>query len=462
MEQFDAIVIGAGQGGGPLAGAFARAGRRVALVERAHVGGTCINEGCSPTKTMVASARVAHLARRGPDYGIRNGPLRVDLERVRERKRAIVTSFRSGSERALASAGVVVVPGAARFVGSHELSVTGTSGDRRLGAPSIFINVGQRPARPALRGLDHARVLDSTSIMELGSVPEHLVVLGGGYVGLEFAQMFRRFGAAVTVITRDDRLLPREDEDVSAAMQAIFAEDEIDLVFQAKPVEVAGESDGLRVAIRGPEGTPPQVAGSHLLVAVGRTPNTDDLDLAAAGVATDQRGYVRVNERLETNVPGVYALGDVTGGPAFTHWSYDDFRILRTNLLENGHRTTADRILPYTVYTDPQLGRVGLTEREARERGHAVRVAKLPMSSVARAIETGEPRGFVKAVVDADSRQVLGAAVLGTEGGEMVTLFQIAMLGNLPYTALRDGIFAHPTFAESLNNVFMAMERSAA
>jgi pyruvate/2-oxoglutarate dehydrogenase complex dihydrolipoamide dehydrogenase (E3) component len=411
---------------------------------------------------MVASARVAYLARRAPDYGIRTGPVRVDLARVRERKREIVSSFRAGSERALEKAGVTLVQGAARFVQSHEISVVGTSGDGQLGAPLIFINVGQRPARPALPGLDNVRVLDSTSIMELSTVPQHLVVLGGGYVGLEFAQMFRRFGAAVTVITRADRLLPREDDDVSAAMRQILAEDEIDVVLQAKPAEVLPEADGLRLVIRGPEGTPPHVSGSHLLVAVGRVPNTDDLGLPAAGVGADQRGYIRVNERLETSVPGVYALGDVTGGPAFTHWSYDDFRILRTNLLENGDRTTTDRILPYTIYTDPQLGRIGLTEREARERGHAVRIAKLPMSSVARAIETDEQRGFLKAVVDADSQRILGAAVLGTEGGEIATLFQIAMLGNLPYTVLRDGIFAHPTFAESLNNVFTAMERSVA
>lgn len=462
MEIFDAIVIGAGQAGGPLAGAFARAGRRVALIERAHVGGTCINEGCSPTKTMVASARVAYLARRASDYGVQTGPVRVDLARVRERKREVVNSFRAGSERALERAGVTVIYGAAKFTRSNAISVSTTSADRTLGAPLIFINVGQRPARPALRGLEAIRALDSTSIMELSSVPRHLVVLGGGYVGLEFAQMFRRFGAAVTVITKADRLLRREDDDVSAAMRDMLVDDGIDVVLRTHAEDVIADAAGPRLTLSGPEGTPRRIQGSHLLLAVGRVPNTDDLGLDAAGVETDDRGYIRVNDRLETSVPGVYALGDVTGGPAFTHWSYDDFRILRANLLDSGNRTTQDRILPYTVYTDPQLGRIGLTERDARERGHAVRIAMLPMSHVARAIETDEQRGFLKAVVDAKSQRILGAAVLGTEGGEIATMFQIAMLGDLPYTVLRDGIFAHPTYAESLNNVFMAMERSAA
>jgi len=461
LERFDVIVIGAGQGGGPLAGAFARAGRRVALIEREHVGGTCVNEGCSPTKTMVASARVAYLARRAADYGVRTGPVRVDLARVRERKRAIVASFRGGSERALEAAGVSVVRGAARFTASHTVVVVGQSAERSLTAPLIFINVGQRPARPALPGLGDIRALDSTSIMELAAAPEHLIVLGGGYVGLEFAQMFRRFGANVTVVARDTQLLAREDEDVAAAVHDVLVEDDIRVILRTQAERVAPDADGLRLTLRDAQGQPQDVLGSHLLLAVGRVPNTQDLGLEAAGVATDERGYVRVDERLETSAPGVYALGDVTGGPAFTHWSYDDHRILRTNLIDNGNRTTRDRVLPYTVYTDPQLGRVGLSEREAHEQGYAVRIARLPMSSVARAIETDEQRGFLKAVVDAKSQRILGAAVLGTEGGELATMFQLAMLGGLPYTVLRDGIFAHPTFAESLNNLFTAMERAA-
>lgn len=462
MERFDVVVIGAGQGGGPLAGAFARAGRRVALVEREHVGGTCINEGCSPTKTMVASARVAYLARRASDYGVRTGPVRVDLARVRERKREIVSSFRAGSERALEKAGVAVVRGAARFTASHTVSVAEQGSERSISAPLIFINVGQRPARPALPGLEDIRALDSTSIMELAAIPEHLIVLGGGYVGLEFAQMFRRFGASVTVVARDKQLLIREDEDVAAAVHDMLVEEDVRVVLRAQAERVVPDADGLRLTIRDVQGQRHELQGSHLLLAVGRVPNTQDLGLEAAGVATDERGYIRVNERLETSAAGVYALGDVTGGPAFTHWSYDDFRVLRTNLIDNGNRTTRDRILPYAVYTDPQLGRVGLTEREAREQGHVVRIAKLPMSSVARAIETDERRGFLKAVIDAKSHRILGAAVLGTEGGELATMFQLAMLGGLPYTVLRDGIFAHPTFAESLNNLFTAMERAAA
>ncbi|NUR35716.1 MAG: mercuric reductase [Gemmatimonadaceae bacterium] len=475
-EHFDLVVIGAGQGGGPLAGAFARAGRRVALVERVHVGGTCVNEGCSPTKTVIASARVAHLARRSAEYGVHavGGPdargWRTDLRRVHERKQGLVDSFRAGSERALTTAGVQLVRGQARFVGPKSLDVhaTETNGERvrRLTADTVVINTGLRPASPRLPGLDAVPYLTSTSILELTALPEHLVVLGGGYVGLEFAQAFRRFGSRVTVVQRDTQLLPHEDADVADAVAGILRDEGINVLVSADAVRVDRSGGGVRLAWRsrddadGNSADEGNVDASHLLVATGRAPNTGDLGLDAAGVTVDGRGYVQVNERLETSAPGVYAIGDVKGGPAFTHISYDDFRILRANLLEGRSLTTAGRLVPYTVFLDPQLGAVGVTEREARASGRRVRVAKLPMTSVARALEVDETRGFMKAVVDADSGQILGATVLGLEGGEIATLFQIAMMGRLPYTALRDGVFSHPTLAEALNNLFTAMDKA--
>jgi pyruvate/2-oxoglutarate dehydrogenase complex dihydrolipoamide dehydrogenase (E3) component len=459
-ERFDAVIIGTGQAGKPLAGALADAGWRTAIVERGRVGGTCVIDGCTPTKTMVASARVAHLARRASDFGVGTGPVQVDLTAVRRRKRAMVDSFSSGSERGLRRHDALeLIFGEARFTGPHEVEVRlNDGGARRLAAEKVFINAGARPAVPPIPGLDAVDFLDSTSIMELGEVPEHLVVLGGGFIGLEFAQMFRRFGAAVTIVERDARLAAREDEDVSEAIEQIFHDEGICVRTATEVVRVDRHgASGVEVQVR--DGASAAVIrGSHLLVAAGRTPNTDVLDVRAAGLETDARGYLRVNERLETGVPGVYALGDIAGSAPFTHTAYDDYRVARTNLLEGGDCTTTGRITPYTVFIDPQLGRVGMTEREAREKGMEIRVAKLPMSRVARAIEVDETRGFMKAVVDARTDRILGAAILGLEGGEVVTVLQTAMMGDLPYTALRDAIFPHPTLAESLNNLFMAMD----
>jgi len=456
-SRYDAIVIGSGQGGNPLATALANAGRRVAMIERQHVGGTCINEGCTPTKTMVASGRVAYLARRGADYGVRTGDVAVDMTRVRQRKRDIVDSFRSGGERRLANAHVELLMGEGELTSPDTVAVELREGGRRvLQAGTIVINAGCRPAAPPVPGLDAVPALDSTSIMELDVVPEHLLVLGGGYVGLEFAQMFRRFGARVTVVQRGPALLAREDADVAEAVAGIMREDGIEALLDAEATTAAAVPGGVRLEVR-VDGETRALEGSHLLVAAGRRPNTDGLGLEAAGVETDRRGYVRVDERLRTNVPGIYAIGDVNGGPAFTHISYDDFRILRANLLEGGGATTTGRLVPYTVFIDPQLGRVGLSEAEAAAAGRDVRVAKMPMSHVARALEVDEPRGFMKAVVDAGTGQILGCAVLGLEGGELMAALQVAMMGHLPYTALRDAVFAHPTLAESLNNLFASM-----
>jgi pyruvate/2-oxoglutarate dehydrogenase complex dihydrolipoamide dehydrogenase (E3) component len=475
-ERYDGIVIGAGQAGVPLSRALAQAGWKTALVEREHVGGTCINEGCTPTKTMVASARVAYVARRAAGYGIHTGPVTVDMARVRERKRNIVQSRRSGSQRRLETTeGLDLLMGEARFTGPHSVEVQlnvdnkHPGGEiRHLAADSIFINTGARPRRPSLPGLDRVPVLDSTSIMELDLVPEHLLVLGGGYVGLEFGQMFRRFGSQVTIVQRRGQLLTREDPDVAEEVANILREDGIEVLLDthALGVEQAAEGaaeGGIQLTVRTPEGER-TLSGSHLLAAAGRVPDTEHLNLAATarrpgrGVQTDARGFIQVNERLETGAPGVYALGDVKGGPAFTHISYDDFRIIRTNLLEDGDATTTGRLVPYTVFIDPQLGRVGLSEREARAQGRNVRVAKLPMNYVARALEVDEPRGFMKAIVDADSGQILGAAVLGIEGGEVMAILQMAMMGHVPYTAIRDAVLAHPTLAEALNNLFMTLD----
>ena len=453
-ERVQAIVIGAGQAGVPLASALAGAGRRTVLIERAHVGGTCINEGCTPTKTMVASGRVAHLARRGRDYGVESGEVGVDLARVRQRKRAIVERFREGSERRLrATEGLELVFGEARFLGPRTVAVNG----RTLESDLVFINTGGRPATPDIQGLEGISALDSTSIMELDRVPEHLLVLGGGYVGLEFAQMFRRFGSRVTIVQRGSQLLPLEDEDIAGEILGVLREDGVEVVLDAEARCTTPAADGVRLGIRTAAGER-EVAGSHVLLAVGRVPNTDRLGLDAAGVATDARGYVQVNDRLETNVPGVYALGDVNGGPAFTHVSYDDFRVIRTNLIDGGNAGVEGRVVPYTVFTDPQLGRIGLNERDARKAGRAYRVARMPMSQVARALETDESRGVMKALVDPESGHILGAAVLGIEGGELMALFQLAMMGDLPYDRLRDAVFAHPTLAESLNNLFSSLE----
>jgi pyruvate/2-oxoglutarate dehydrogenase complex dihydrolipoamide dehydrogenase (E3) component len=456
MQEYDATIIGAGQGGGPLASALAKAGKRVAIVERAHAGGTCVNEGCTPTKTMIASGRVAYLARRGADYGVQSGPIAIDQGRIRQRKRDIVDSFRSGSEGGLTgTAGLDVLWGEARFTGPKTLAVRlNAGGETELRAETIVINTGERPARPELPGSESVPVLDSTSIMELDAVPEHLVIIGGGYVALEFGQLFRRLGSAVTIVQRGKQLLAREDTDMAAAVADVLREDGLTILLETAAAGVAATGDGgVALTVRGPEGER-TITGSHLLAATGRTPNTDRLGLDVAGVATNGRGSITVDERLATNVPGIYAIGDVNGGPAFTHISYDDYRILKTNLVGDGGASTADRLVPYTVYIDPQFGRVGLGEDEARKAGRKVRVATMPMSSVARAIETDETRGRMKVLVDPDTDRILGAAIFGVEGGEIMSMLQIAMMGKLPYTALRDAIFAHPSFAESLNNLF--------
>ena len=461
-EEYDAIVIGASKAALFLGPALVQAGWRTALIEREYLGGVCVNVGCTPTKTMIASARVAQFARRAAEYGVHTGPVTVDMAAVRQRKRdlvSLISAFPAGLIEQ--TEGLDLVMGEGSFIDSKSVEVRLNGGGvRQMTADRIFINTGGRPSKPPIPGLDSVPTLDSTSIMELDTLPEHLVILGGGYVGLEFSQMFRRFGSQVTIVQRGKQLLPREDPDVAEEVANILREDGIEVLLDAEAVKVEQTADGeVQLTVRTADGER-VLTGSHLLVATGRVPNTEGLNLEAAGIRTNDRGLIEVNERLETDVPGIYAFGDVTPGPAHTHRAFDDIRILRTNLTMSGDRTTAGRLVPYTVFIDPQLGRIGLTETEARAQGRNIRVAKVPMNYPlpTRARELGETRGFMKAIVDADTEQILGAAILAVEGGEMMAVLQVAMMGKLPYTAIRDGIFTHPTLAEMLSDLFTLMD----
>ena len=457
-DHYQAIVIGSGQGGTPLCQALANAGLRTALVERAHVGGTCVNEGCTPTKTMVASGRVAYLARRGADYGVQTGNITIDMSRVRQRKRDIVNTFRNGNQsRMEKTPNLDLLFGEASFTGPRSIQVRLKDDSKRtLTADQFFINAGCRASVPSLEGMQSVPYLDSTSIMELDAVPEHLLVIGGGYIGLEFGQLFRRFGSRVTIVQQSPQLLRGEDADVAAEVLTIMQQDGIDVLLSTKVQRIAKEGPQIKLAVASAgESESRTISGSHVLAATGRVPNSDVLNISAAGIAADKRGFIQVNAKLETNVAGIYALGDIKGGPAFTHISYDDFRIIRTNLIEKGSASIEGRLVPYTVFIDPQLGRVGLSEEEARAQNRKIRVAKMPMSRVARALEVDETRGFTKVIIDAGTKQILGATVLGLEGGEVMSMIELAMLGKLPYTALYNAIFAHPNLSEALNNLFI-------
>jgi pyruvate/2-oxoglutarate dehydrogenase complex dihydrolipoamide dehydrogenase (E3) component len=450
-EKFDAVMIGSGQAANPLSSALTRAGKRVAVIERALVAGTCINYGCTPTKTMIASAQRAHMVRTAGELGIDVPDFQVNMERVRQRKRDMVNTFRSGSERRFESGSPELVCGEASFVSPHEILIKLNDGNKRkVEAELIVIDTGTSPKIPPIEGLNNIAYLDNVSVMELDTVPEHLLILGGGYIAVEFGQMFRRLGSRVTLVEKGRHILANEDEDIAEALTQILKEDGIEVMTGAEAQTVANENGRIRLQLKSGQTS----EGSHFLVATGRAPNTKELNLQAAGVETDDGGYVRVNEQLQTDVPHIYATGDVTGGPAFTHISFDDYRILRDNLLHGGQRKTSDRLVPYVVYTDPQLGRVGLTEQDARKHGKKIKVGQLPMTGVARAKETGESRGLMKVIVDAESDTILGAAVLGAEGGEIMSMIQIAMMGRLKPQALVDAVLAHPTYAESLNNLF--------
>ncbi len=460
IKAFDAIVVGAGQGGIPLAVALANNGWSVAVVERKYVGGSCINSGCTPTKTMISSARVAHLISRAKEYGVDCAPCSVDLSKVIKRKDDIVKSFRDGKRNLLLSTpGVSLIEGNARFVDKKQLEVELVSGGSELiKADKIIIDTGTSPSKPPIPGLDNATVLDSTSIMEIDKIPEHLLVIGGGYVGLEFGQMFRRFGSEVTIIQRNKQLLPLEDQDVAAEIEKILKGEDINVLTSTDTTKIDKPANERIVLIVKTGAEELTLEGSHLLVATGRNPNTSFLNPEATGISLDKKGFIPVNNQLETTVPGIFAIGDVNGGPAFTHISYDDHQILLKNLVEGDNTNISGRLLPYVVFMDPQLGRIGMTEKEASDKGYIFKVAKIPMSWVARAIETDETRGLMKAIVDTTTGRLLGAAILGIEGGELMSALQIAMLGNVPYTIMRDGMFAHPSLSESFNTLFSSLE----
>ncbi len=460
LKTFDAVIIGAGQNGPPLATALSGAGWQVALVERKHVGGSCINTGCTPTKTMIASARVAHMVSRAEEYGVNAGFKSVDFKKVIARKQGVVESFREGSKKKLLDTrGLTLLEGEAGFTGEKELEVTLPGGEKEyIKSDTIVINTGTAPNMPPITGLEDAGPLDSASIMELDELPRHLLIIGGGYVGVEFGQMFRRFGSEVTIIQRGEQLLPREDSDVAEEVAEILKEEGLEIVLNADTKKIEKPAPDKIILTVEAGGESRKIEGSHLLVAAGRVPAVEALNLESTGIKTDERGFIPVNERLETAVPGVFATGDVNGGPAFTHISYDDFRILKKNLLEDGKASTTGRPLPYVVFIDPQLGRIGLTEKAAAEIGHEYLVAKMPVSWIARAIETDETGGLMKVIVDNKTGRILGAAVLCVEGGEVMALLQVAMMGGLHYTALRDAIFSHPTISEAMNTLFGLIE----
>lgn len=455
-EQFDTIVIGAGQGGGPIASAFATSGRKTALIEREFAGGTCVNWGCTPTKTMIASGRIAHLANRSTDYGIRTGDVSVDMPAVRQRVRDIVTTFRDGSRKQVDQTdGLEFLEGEASFTGDKRIKVIMNEGGvRELHADTIVLDVGERARELKIENPDRIHLHDNRSILEIDEVPLHLVVVGGGPIALEFAQLFRRLGAEVTILNRGERILSKEDDDIARAVHDILIEDGIRIKLNTEPTGVQRDGEEIVIALTNEGKATERLRATHVLNATGRIPNTDVLDAEKTGLELDERGYVPTNVRLETNQSGIYAIGDIRPGPKFTHISYDDYRILKANLIDGGDRSIADRIVAATTYIDPQLGRVGATEAELQKQGTPYMVASMPMESVARALETDETRGLMKILVHAKNERILGAAVLGIEGGEIASMLQIAMMGGLPYTALRDGVFAHPTLAESLNNAF--------
>jgi pyruvate/2-oxoglutarate dehydrogenase complex dihydrolipoamide dehydrogenase (E3) component len=462
MRTFDAIIVGAGQAGPALAGRLTAAGKKVALIERKHVGGTCVNTGCMPTKAMVASAYAAHLARRGAEYGVVTGNISIDFATVMARKDKVRFDARKGNEDWLEGMeGLTFLRGHARFESPTELRV----GDELLSAGQIFLNVGGRAVVPDFPGVSEVPYLDNVSMMELASVPAHLIVIGGSYIGLEFAQMFRRFGADVTVVEKGPRLIAREDEDVSAAVRDILEQEGIRIrtgaecirFFRHEETPGAGAGAGVGVGVDCTAGAP-EIHGSHILLATGRRPNTDDLGLDKAGIATDKRGYITVDDRLETNVPGIFALGDCNGRGAFTHTAYNDFEIAAANLLDDEPRKVSDRIQAYALYIDPPLGRVGMSETEARKTGRELVVGTRPMSRVGRAKEKGETLGFMKVIADAGTKEILGASILGTGGDEAVQSILDVMYAGRPYTTITHAVHIHPTVSELIPTVFSEMQ----
>jgi pyruvate/2-oxoglutarate dehydrogenase complex dihydrolipoamide dehydrogenase (E3) component len=450
--KFDAIIVGAGQAGPPLAGRLTEAGQTVAVIERKLVGGTCVNYGCIPTKTLVASAHAAHVARRGAEFGIGTGDVTVDMAKVKARKDKVMLDDRHGVESWLEGmAGCTLIRGHARFEGPHTIRVD----DQLLEADKIFLNVGGRAVVPDIPGLADVDYLTNVGILDLATLPEHLVVVGGSYIALEFAQMYRRFGARVSVVEKGPRLTAREDEDVSAAVKEILEAEGIEIHLGATAMRVAKRDNGFELY---PRDDADPIVGSQLLVATGRTPNTDDLGLDTAGVRTDPRGFVEVDDQLRTNVSHVWAMGDCNGKGAFTHTSYNDFEIVAANLLDDDPRRVSDRVTTYALYIDPPLGRAGLTVAEVRASGRKALVGKRSMTKVGRAVEKGETQGFMKVVVDAETEEILGAAILGVGGDEVVQDILDVMTAKLPYTAISRTMHIHPTVSELLPTMLQELK----
>jgi len=459
MKEFDAIVIGAGQAGVPLAKKLAKAGLKTALIEKRMVGGTCINDGCTPTKAMVASARMAYLAGKSHELGIEIPSYEVNFKSIMARKSAIVKQFREGAESGIEKTeNLTLVYGEAKFVDDRTIYVNGRDGNfENYTAKHIFINTGASPVIPEIEGVKAIKYLTSTTILELTEIPDHLLIVGGGYIGLEFGQMFKRFGSRVTLLEKSDRLMPKEDIDVCEVVSEFFKEDGIEVLTNAEAVKfetIAADKIKVTVMVDGKKTTH---TCSHVLLASGRKPQTEHLGLENTGVTCDDHGHVQVNEYLETKVKNIFALGDVKGGPAFTQISYNDYVVVTKNLLDGEKLSVKNRMVPYCMFTDPQLGRIGITEADAIEQGIDYLVAKIPMKNVARAIETAETRGFMKAIVDKKSKQILGATIIGEQGGEIMSVLQMAMMGKITYEEVRFAIFAHPLYAESLNNLFMSI-----
>ena len=460
MKKYDAIIIGSGQAGTPLAKKLAGAGWKTAIIEKALTGGTCINYGCTPTKTMIASARVAYMARRGKEFGVPVHGFKMDMKTVMSRKDSVVAQFHDSTEKHLEKTKHLdLIFGEATFTGEKTITVAMNKGGKQeLTAKHIFINTGGRTAIPKIEGLETVNYLTSTTILDLDELPKHLLIIGGSYIGLEFGQMFLRFGSKVTILDRSTRFLPKEDEDIANELRKILEEEGITIYTDARAELIKKTT---QVSVRAFINKEVKfLQCSHILVASGRVPNTDMLNLQIPGVSTDEKGYIQVNNKLETSVKGIYALGDVKGGPAFTHISYNDHLVVAKNLLEKKNSSIKGRPVPYCMFTDPELGRVGLTEQEARAQGLKIKVATLPMKYISRDIETGDPRGMMKAVVDAKNGKILGVAMLATEGGELMSLMQIAMAGGLTHMELRNTVFAHPTWSEAINNLFMALDKT--
>ncbi len=461
MKTYDAIIIGSGQAGTPLAKKLAKAGKKTAIIEKRYVGGTCVNDGCTPTKALVASARMAYMATR-KDLGVEVNDYKIDFLAIMQRKDALVEKSRNGGQKGLEETeNLDLIFGDASFIGKKTLNVKlNAGGEEEMTAELIFIDTGAKTTIPEINGLKTVPYLTSTTILDLKELPESLIIIGGNYIGLEFGQMFSRFGSKITILEKSKTIMSKEDADVSETVTQFLTEEGLEILSGIEINKIEKSPEGKITLTIKKDNQQQQITASHLLIAVGRSPQTKTLDLEKTGVEVDEKGFIKVNDKLETTAPGIYALGDVKPGPAFTHIAYNDHLVVLKNLLENANVSIKGRPVPYCMFTDPQLGHIGLSENEARKQGLDILVAKLPMEKVARAVETNETKGFMKAVVDAKTNQVLGATVLGYEGGEVMAVLQMAMQGKITAHELRENIFAHPTMSESINNLFMTIEEA--